>query len=666
MSDETTWTPVASTYSPDGTDLLDESLRRLPLSERLRGIPASADLGRMRIGVRMRNILDRERLETYGDIAPMSVNDLLALRGAGLGSVRELLEGVQMAAHSFSPADIELRLEPEVVPDAAWRSEVLADLETLARWHRVLGSEDVSVFTVPEGVSEPGAVTAARASILALAASDLLPDVEDGGAAAAAVELVIAELADRELAVLRDRVMADDPASLDVLGKQHAVTRERIRQIETKLIASLNERMKEGDLHALATIAAGAIGSLVGLRALVQRYPTLGEYVPSIKQPVWRFLDRLDPAYEIKDGWCASGTVAEAVVRTRSALTRLAGGRAFVELAAIDEPDLESSTEWLEYCRVTLLRGCAMLGRAGLVDRAEVILHTQQEQMSADDLVEASGIDRSVRSLRNQLAEDARFSRVDRDDWALTAWGLTGYLPIRAMIGRSLSAAGGEMTADELIADITSRFDVSPSSIITYAAAFPYITAKGVVRRRARRDMRRQRRKGLAQTRGLYRHDDSVKLRFVVNSEHLRGSGSTVPNAIGEEIDLSVSEAKTLTRATGEGTILVSWRGPQIVLGSVRAEIEKLGLTAGDFAFFVFRTNGGFDVEPIGEALSAESRVLAFSGDPSGDPEGVWATLAGRIDSTADDRDAIIAALLARGDAQLVELAGAHEMYSTG
>lgn len=636
-------------------DLMDDGLRHIALAERLHGIADHTDLGRMRMGVRMRNILDREGLESYGQIKAMSVNDLLALRGAGVGSVGELLEALIATAGS-SPvsgegSDSEHRSEPEQL----WESEVLADLLTLARWHRILGSEDVSVLAVSDDVVEPAPVTEARARINALSASALLADAPEGGAGAAAVESVIAGIGERELAVLRDRVMADRPASLDDLGTRFGVTRERIRQLETKLVERLTARMQEGDLHSLATIAAGAIGSLVGLRTLVQRHPTLGEHVDSIGQPVWRFLDRLDSQYEIKDGWCVQGTIERAVSRTRRELMRLADGRVFVELAAVDEPNLDLSVEWLEYCGVTILRGCALLGRAGMADRAEVILHVEQAQMSAEDLVAAIGIERSVRSLRNQLSDDPRFARVDRDDWALTAWGLTGYLPIRAMIGRSLSAAGGEMTIDDLIGDITSRFDVSPRSIAAYATSFPYISSKGMVRRRVRRDMRRPRRKGFAQTRGLYRHDDSVKMRFVVNSEHLRGSGSPLPNAIGEEIDLSVAEAKTLQRTLVEGTILVSWRGPQIVLGSIRAEVEALGLTEGDVAFLVFGADGTFGVEPIAATSSAESYVLALTGDPSCDADGVWATLASRIDSAADDRDAVIAALTARGDAQIVE-----------
>ncbi|ANG85326.1 hypothetical protein A8L33_15040 (plasmid) [Microbacterium aurantiacum] len=641
-------------------DLLDEASRHVPLKERIRGVPDLEVLAQMPIGVRMRNVLAREGLETFGAIKGMSVNDLLALRGAGVGSVREMLVGLELERNQHPRGGAALSERP-----ARWQTDLVADFETLARWQRILGTEDVSVLAVAEEVIEPAEVSAARARIIALSASALLPDVGAIGAAASAIEESLAGLGEREMAVLRERVMADDPVSLDELGLRFGVTRERIRQVESKLMGRLTGLAQQGDLHSLVTIASGTIGDLVRLRTLVQRHPTLGQTVPSIGQPVWRFLDRIDPAYEIKDGWCALGTVAGAVARTKRAFAEIGRDRGFVELAAVDDPDLELGLDWLEYCGLTVLRGCVLLGRAGMPDRAEVVLHAQQEPLSSEAILAELGVDRSVRSLRNQLSEDPRFARVDRDDWALASWGLTGYLGIRAMIGRSLSAAGGEMTVDALIDDLTSRFNVSPRSIVAYATAFPYITSKGIVRRRGRRDMRRPRRKGLAQTRGLYRHDDRVKLRILVNSEHLRGSGCTLPNAIGEEIDLSIAEAKTLRRTGADGTILVSWRGPQIILGSVRAEVEKLGLSAGDTAFFVFGSDGTFGVEPMDEFAGLQSQMLALTGGVSVDDD-LWETLADRVDLAAGDRDAVLAALSARGDARIVELAGTHAADPAG
>lgn len=624
----------------------------------------------------MRNVLTRAGLRYYRDIKSMSVADLLALKNAGVGSVRLLLEALRASELGILLPEEELvrpesstehndeRAVPLTAPVAAgalpeWLRSVRSDFETLARWHQLLGSSDAPAMSSgPEGVTEPVSVRQARDRLADLCAADILPDVDHGRVAATVVEGALAGLDDRDIAILRDRVMADEPMTLDDLGTRFEVTRERIRQIETQLIRRLRERMHGSDLGALATIAASAIGNVVSLRALLQRFPTLSERIPSIGQPVWRFLDRLDDAYEIKDGWCARGRVVDAVQDTVAVLRDAASGATFVELGALEDLDIELSEPWLAYCGVTILRGCALLGRGGMLDRAEVILHTQQEPMSPEDLVAEMSLDRSPRSLRNQLAEDDRFTRVDRNRWALSSWGMSGYLGLRKMIGRSLSAAGGAISLDQLIEEITGQFDVSPSSVVAYASSFPYVTSKGIVRHRGRRDMRRLRRKALAQTRGLYRHEDCVKLRIIVSSEHKRGSGTVLPTALGEEIDLSMAEAKSLQRTDSEGSILVSWRGPQITLGSIRADVQRLGLEAGDTAFLLFGQDGTFAVEPCQLGMSAEARVLALTGGTAGGAAlDLWQVIAERIDATAEDREGVVSALTARGDFEVVEAA---------
>lgn len=213
MSDASERARVPAMAEGRDADLLDEASRHVPLKERIRGVPDLEVLAQMPIGVRMRNVLAREGLETFGAIKGMSVNDLLALRGAGVGSVREMLVGLELERNQHPRGGAALSERP-----ARWQTDLVADFETLARWQRILGTEDVSVLAVAEEVIEPAEVSAARARIIALSASALLPDVGAIGAAASAIEESLAGLGEREMAVLRERVMADDPVSLDELG----------------------------------------------------------------------------------------------------------------------------------------------------------------------------------------------------------------------------------------------------------------------------------------------------------------------------------------------------------------------------------------------------------------------------------------------------------------
>jgi RNA polymerase sigma-32 factor len=59
------------------------------------------------------------------------------------------------------------------------------------------------------------------------------------------VERFSKNLDERELRILRERILADEPRTLQELGDEFGLTRERIRQLEKKLVGSLREYLKE-------------------------------------------------------------------------------------------------------------------------------------------------------------------------------------------------------------------------------------------------------------------------------------------------------------------------------------------------------------------------------------------------------------------------------------
>jgi len=59
------------------------------------------------------------------------------------------------------------------------------------------------------------------------------------------VERFSEELAERERRILRARVLAEDPLTLQELGDEFGLTRERVRQLEKKIVSLLREYLKE-------------------------------------------------------------------------------------------------------------------------------------------------------------------------------------------------------------------------------------------------------------------------------------------------------------------------------------------------------------------------------------------------------------------------------------
>ena len=54
------------------------------------------------------------------------------------------------------------------------------------------------------------------------------------------------DLNDKELAILHERLLSDDPVTLREIGERYGVTRERVRQIETRLLEKIRERLEGG------------------------------------------------------------------------------------------------------------------------------------------------------------------------------------------------------------------------------------------------------------------------------------------------------------------------------------------------------------------------------------------------------------------------------------
>lgn len=71
-----------------------------------------------------------------------------------------------------------------------------------------------------------------------------------------AIDALAPRLDEREQAILRDRLVADEPASLAGIGGRFGVSRERIRQIESELVAKLRAQVAALSTPRPAPLAA--------------------------------------------------------------------------------------------------------------------------------------------------------------------------------------------------------------------------------------------------------------------------------------------------------------------------------------------------------------------------------------------------------------------------
>ena len=77
---------------------------------------------------------------------------------------------------------------------------------------------------------------------------DLLGEREEDEALRDEVEGALEDLSERERFIVRHRIMADDPMTLQELGDQFDISRERIRQIESEALRKLKDKLAGAEL----------------------------------------------------------------------------------------------------------------------------------------------------------------------------------------------------------------------------------------------------------------------------------------------------------------------------------------------------------------------------------------------------------------------------------
>lgn len=638
--------------------LMAETLTEIPVGELLPMLPGGVDLiPDDALPTRAANWLLSSSSFTTDRIRGVSPAEILDSRGMGSGSVIGLLSRlVELSAEAAGRTGGDDR--------ARAAADVLDDLTTIARWRRVTGGADVPLLD-PLPAHAPAAVHEARTRLGGLTAGS--PAVATGPLdVAQRLSERLSALPDRDREVFAARRLTADRVRLETLGERYGVSRERVRQYEARALDDLFGWLDtDSAAQLLITSATRLIGTVRPLADLLAALEPLGEEVPAVGHPLWRVLTGIGVPFEVAEGWAAAPDLESAREATAELLTTAADEFGVADPAALrglngagdtDEPESDPQwpLRWAQRSGAVVYRDRILVRTTTVEDYAAAILSIHGAPMTADELVAAFHTERSPRTLVNQMIGDDRFQRAGRTRWGLSRWGGRAYETIRSAIGTLLDSAGGSAPLAAIVDELTTAYDVKPSSVSAYAAAPPYQTVDGIV---SRADRRPQPRKSPAETRQLYRIGAAWKLRVTVNREHLRGSGAPLPVALATVLGLEYGRTRQL--AGDHGAQSVAWTSLQPTLGSTRRFFTGRHPAEGDEVFFVFTDDGRFAVEPAVPGTGAGwERALAAIGAPAaaGPDEAaeVLATAAGLPRGSSAQR--IRAAYTARGEDDLAAL----------
>jgi hypothetical protein len=486
------------------------------------------------------------------------------------------------------------------------------------------------------------------------------------------IDELFASLDDRQRAIARDRLYAAQRATLDELAQRFSVTRERIRQIERDLRDHVEAWLAGADATALVAHVAWLrtrLGSAVPADDLQAAVPWHRAELRTLGIPAWRFVRTLLTGYEQSEGWLVAGGADELREKTRQLFADgprpLGEAVSMVAQLGVREDVAE---RWI--VDVPQLR---VLGRhvvpwpRSINEKAEAVLAVAGTPLSPEEIQERIGEDYSLVGIRNQLTADDRFLRVDRNKYGLARWGGDEYLGIREMIAREIERAGGEASVSTIVTNLTSRYDVSESSVRAYSGGPGFErTQRGWIRVAGTapggESEPYQPRKDVSETRRSFRSRDGRWWHRVdVNPEHLRGSGSPLPT--GFAAYLGMAPGGQLTASAPSGDVVISWHN-QPTMGSIRNVLAEYKAGEGDHVFLTVSDGGELltrylPAAPVGmPPVNRALYLLGYTAPVSSEMEGLR-LIGARIGlpDTAT-REEILARLRERGDRDILAFLG--------
>ena len=385
--------------------------------------------------------------------------------------------------------------------------------------------------------------------------------------------------------IMTDRIMEAKPRTLQSIGSQFSLTRERIRQLENQLLEGLHAHIEEGSALKVARDALRQRAK--GITTVSQGKSDSPEL--TVDFGGWSIFDillKIDPELNAWSDFVFYGDKKKA----QKASVALASGRTSSLYQADFESDAEDigwngvnlfrlalSMEWVE-----VARGEVFEGKQGRRERAIEFLRRAGDPQDAETIFGYLP-GKSFAAAAGLLANDSAFTRTSKSKFGLSEWGGKGYSSISGAIFEALSVEG-HIAIDVLIELLVEKFEVTSASVASVSSQWPFQLKGGVVSE-AQDDIIRAAREP-SEEKNLWSCGEKLVWAVRVSNDHLRGSGTRLPATIAKELGLS--RGQNIELNAGSSTVIELRVSRNCTIGSVRGLINQQNLANGDWCFFIF------------------------------------------------------------------------------
>ena len=423
--------------------------------------------------------------------SPLTVQELLRLPNFGLKSLTDLLlttedfleqcargENTDLSqARQASPNGLSADASPTSwARAAALLGELLAtaaelhEAETLAdglneRTRRLAGmmgiADEIEAIKIDE-------MTEGASGLVSAGWSDL--------------ERMIEAATDTERRIIEQRLLRTPPRTLEDVGSEAGVTRERIRQIQVRVEKKIRSALRAG-LPVIAPMLKEEFGHLISRSELETRIDKLLAKQQGVGKKLFEraLIDGM--GFTLDHGMYLDESARRDLEEIRSVTRSLADDVGLVDADRVAEsfpsPEWQRWWPWVrERCGLSDLFGSPSIRDTGKA-RVKAALISIGRPATREEIAEMCGFEWNKAG--SHLSVIRSIVKADKERWGLKEWVDDEYDGIVGEIIQRIEEEGGTTTTERLLRELPEKFGVNPVSVRAYLQTPKFVVRDGCV-----------------------------------------------------------------------------------------------------------------------------------------------------------------------------------------
>ena len=292
--------------------------------------------------------------------------------------------------------------------------------------------------------------------------------------------LTLDAASDTERTIIEHRVLRTPPTTLEVVGSQVGVTRERIRQVQTRIERKIHAALGRG-LRIISATLKEPLGHVVSQSELEGQIEQLLPADESLATRMFRKALLNDMGFTLDNGVYLDARAMEQLERIRASIRGFAD-----DVGLVDEQRLVaslSSEEWKQWWPWVRERYGLhdLFGSLGIRDsgkaRAKAALISIGRPATREEIARACGFGENKAG--SHLSVIPSVVKADKDRWALKDWVDDEYDGIVGEIIQRIEEGGGATTTERLLTELPGKFGVNPMSVRAYMQTPKFVIRDG-------------------------------------------------------------------------------------------------------------------------------------------------------------------------------------------